>query len=132
MSPNESHFSLNQVAAEFAEWRVNRPYPRSTVPEALREKAVALQEFHPKRQVADALGIHPEMLRRWQSKRQGQDPSSSSFIPIDTSFEPANSAATVAFTVTLGHRSWQIQGPLSLSQITAVVQGLCLGKEAAE
>ncbi len=64
LSPAHAEEVLTQLTHHFAQWRQNRPTPRSRIPAGLWARAVALTATFSISHVASQLGLTPSALKR--------------------------------------------------------------------
>jgi len=64
-SPTQVEAHLQEVAAQFAQWRQSRTHPRAArIPEALWAEAIALADVLPLTRVAHHLKLKPHAIQR--------------------------------------------------------------------
>lgn len=133
MTHSQSHsatqhaLTLTAVAEQFTQWRATRAHRRSPVPPELRQQALDLLQTHLKSQVIHTLGINSAMLKNWQHSLPGAPTNSAApdFIPLDIPAPTLAMASPIDVTFTRGAAEpLRLQGSLTLSQLTAVAQGL--------
>ena len=123
--------SLDAVQAEFQQWRQQRAYPRSAVPEDLRQKALALRADFSLSKITKALGITYDMLRAWggqDNKKISKAGHSAAldFISLPTTeLETSVAIDSVQLRCELpnGHR-WCLQGAFSPELLTAFIRSV--------
>jgi len=129
--------TLKSVADAFHEWRSNRKGGSNRTPEHLKQQALELLEHHRVSHVIDALGLNSTTIKAWKNKRDGHSDIAQDVtfvtLPSVISDTPNDARADrLQITLRINHGAKiTISGAVSPVQLTAIVQGLPLGPEAA-
>lgn len=123
--------SLQTLTDEFSRWRQTRTYVRAAVPDALRQKALAMLTRHSTAAVVEALGVTHSMLRRWALDHadSGMD---SAFISLPLATQETQTADDASMTLTISLNASQqirLQGQFSPEQLTALMRSIVTGME---
>lgn len=117
---------LNNLAADFQQWRTIRKYPKEKTPQTLKDRVIKLSQCYSPGQIQATLNLSSSTFNKWRKQlsaiTEANDfitlPEVSTPIPVKA---PTSTEINVELTCRNGN-SLQLSGAISIELLTAITK----------